>query len=166
LARIFLLTRKGPSMSATPFRRPAARAWLIVGLAFAASSAFAGDKPATPDGAGKLQALFDAFLPAVPAGAPVTVKPDGRHYLVSADLGALNGLLKAVGAAASYDPATLVYKLFEQDDGMWRLVQDSLPKIVSRVGDATSALEIDNYRQTLVIDPTLAWWVSGSANAD
>jgi hypothetical protein len=166
LARAFTLTQKGPSMSATPFRRAAARAWLIAGAALAASSAVAGDKPATPDGAGKLQALFDAFLPAAPAGAPVTVKPDGRHYLVSADLGAVNGLLKAVGAAVSYDPATLVYKLFEQEDGMWRLVQDSLPKIVSRVGDATSALEIDNYRQTLLIDPALAWWVGGSASAD
>ena len=155
-------------MSANSFRRPAAGAWMIVGAMLAASSTLAGDKPATPDGAGKLQALFDAFLPLAPAGAPdfVTVKPSGRDYLVSADLGALNSLLKAVGTAVSYDPATLVYKLFEQDDGMWRLVQDSLPKIVSRAGDTTSAIEIENYRQTLVIDPALAWWVSGSASAD
>ena len=117
-------------MSASFFRRPAARAWLVVGAALAACPALASDKPATQAGAEKLQALFDRFLPAKPAGSPafVTVKSGGEDYVVSADLGALNGLLAAVGATASYEPATLVYKLFEQDDGMWRLVQDSIPK--------------------------------------
>ncbi|HKN29416.1 MAG TPA: hypothetical protein VJY34_16640 [Roseiarcus sp.] len=155
-------------MSASFFRRPAARAFLIIGATIAACPALAGDKPATQDGAKKLQALFDHFLPATPAGGPafVTVKSGGEDYLVSADLGALNVLLKAVGAAASYEPATLLYKLFEQDDGMWRLVQDSIPKIISHAGQTTSAIEIDNYKQTLVVDPALAWWVGGSASAD
>ena len=67
----------------------------------------------------------------------------------------------------AYDPATLVYKLFEQDDGKWRVVQDSLPKIVSHTRRrTTSAIEIDNYKQTVVVDPALAWWLSGSASAD
>ena len=66
----------------------------------------------------------------------------------------------------AYDPATLVYKLFEQDDGKWRVVQDSLPKIVSHAAEGTSAIEIENYKQTVVVDPALAWWVSGSASAD
>ncbi len=155
-------------MSATSLRRPTARAWFIIAATLAASPALAGDRPATPDGAGKLQALFDTFLPTMPAGAPafVTVKPGGQNYIVSADLGALNGLLKAIGAAVSYDPATLVYKLYEQDDGLWRLVQDSLPKIVSHSGETTSAIAIENYKQTLLVDPALAWWVSGSASAD
>jgi hypothetical protein len=155
-------------MSANIFRRPAACAWLIVGSTLAACPALAGDKPATQDGAAKLQALFDRFLPSTPAGGPafIKVKPGGQDYLVSADLGALNGLLKAVGAAASYEPATLVYKLIEQDDGLWRVVQDSVPKIISHAGEATSAIEVENYKQTVVIDPALAWWVSGSASAD
>ena len=155
-------------MSASFFRRPAARAWLIAGATLAASPALAGDKPATQDGAQKLQALFDRFLPAPAAGDPafITVKPGGQDYLVSADLGALSGVLKAIGAAATYEPATLVYKLFEQDDGLWRLVQDSIPRIISHAGDTTSAIEIDNYKQTLVVDPALAWWVGGSASAN
>ena len=66
----------------------------------------------------------------------------------------------------AYDPVTLVYKLFEQDDGKWRVVQDSMPKIVSHAAEGTSAIEIDNYKQTVVVDPALAWWVSGSASAD
>jgi hypothetical protein len=155
-------------MPANIFRRPAACACLIVGATLAACPALAGDKPATQDGAAKLQALFDRFLPSTPAGGPalIKVKPGGQDYLVSADLGALNGLLKAVGAAASYEPATLVYKLIEQDDGLWRVVQDSMPRIISHTGEATSAIEVENYKQTVVIDPALAWWVSGSASAD
>ncbi len=41
-----------------------------------------------------------------------------------------------------------------------------MPKIVSHAAEGTSAIEIDNYRQTVVVDPALAWWVSGSASAD
>ena len=155
-------------MSATFLRRPDACAWLILGAMLGGSPALAADRPATPDGAQKLQAFFDRFLPPPPAGGSsfVTVKPGGDDYLVSADLGALNGVFKAIGAAVAYDPATLVYKLFEQDDGKWRVVQDSMPKIVSHAAEATSSVEIQNYRQTVVVDPALAWWVSGSASAD
>ena len=155
-------------MSAIPLRRPAVRAWIVIGAALAASSAAAADQPATPKGADQLQALFDRFFPAPPAGGPafVTVKPGGGDYIVSADLGTMNGLLKAVGVGAFYEPATLLYKLFEQDDGNWRLVQDSMPRIVSHAGDATSTIDIQNYRQTVVIDPTLAWWKSGSGSGD
>ena len=42
-------------------------------------------------------------------------------------------------------PRPLVYKLFEQDDGKWRVVQELVPKIVTHAKDVTSALEIDNY---------------------
>jgi hypothetical protein len=155
-------------MPVITLRRPAVRAWLVVGAALAASSAGASDKPATPEGAGKLQALFDRFLPAPAPGGPafVTVKPEGEGYIVSANLDAMNGLLKAVGVRAFYEPATLLYQLFEQDDGKWRLVQDSLPRIVSHAEDATSTIDIQNYKQTVVIDPTLAWWKSGSGSAD
>ena len=155
-------------MNATVHRRRAATAALLAGAAMLAGPALAGDRPATPEGARAVQAFFDRFLPAPPAGAAptVSVKPDGQSYVVSADLAALNGLLKAGGADASYDSATLVVRLFEQDDGDWRIVQDSFPTVASRAQDVTSVVRIDNYRQTLVIDPTLAWWVGGAASAD
>ena len=41
-----------------------------------------------------------------------------------------------------------------------------MPRIVSHAGDATSTIDIQNYKQTVVIDPTLAWWKSGSGSAD
>ena len=99
--------------------------------------ALAGDKPATPEGADALKALIAKYLPAAQAGATplVTVKPDGSHYLVSADLSALNALLAETGI--SYDPAIIVYQAIEQDDGNWRVAMDSLPKIGFHSKDAT-----------------------------
>jgi hypothetical protein len=155
-------------MSATALRRRTARAALLAGAAFLAGPAFAADKPATPEGAQAVQAFFDRFLPAPPAGSPpfITAKPEGDHYFVSADPAAMNGAFKAAGADVSYESATLAYKLFEQDDGRWRIAQDSFPRIVSHAKDATNIVQIDNYRQTIVIDPALAWWVNGAASAD
>ncbi len=155
-------------MSATVLRRRSARAALIASATILASAAFAGDRPATPEGAKSLQAFFDRFLSAPPAGSPplVSVKPDGQNYLVSTDLSAMKGLIKGAGADVSYEMAPLVYKLFEQDDGKWRIVLDSLPRIVTRAKDASSVLDVTNYRQTIVIDPALAWWVGGAASAD
>ena len=46
------------------------------------------------------------------------------------------------------------------------VVQDSLPKIVTHAQDVTNVFTIDNYRQTIVIDPAIAWWTSGAASAD
>ena len=155
-------------MSPFIFRRRAASAALLVGAALLAAPAFAGDKSATPEGAQAVQGFFDRFLPAPPAGSPslVTVKPEGQAYVVSTDLAALNGLFQAAGADATYDPAPFVLRLFEQDDGKWRVVQDSFPRIVSHIKDMTASSEIINYRQTIVIDPAIAWFVSGAATAD
>ena len=102
-------------------------------------SALAGDKPATPEGADALKAFIAKYLPAAQAGATplVTVKPKGSHYLVSADLSALNALLAETGV--SYDPANIVYQAVEQDDGNWRVAMDSLPRIGFHSDDATGA---------------------------
>ncbi len=155
-------------MFAIVLRRGASPAALLVGAALLAAPACAGDRPATAEGAQNLQAFFDRFLPAPPKGAPplVTVKPDGQHYVASADLAALNDLFKAGGANVAYDSATLSLDLFEQDDGKWRVVQDAVPTIVSHANDATGVTKIDNYHQTTVIDPALAWFVSCAASAD
>src|SRR6516162_910309 len=89
---------------------------LSLAAALWALPALAGDKLATPEGAEALKALIAKYLPAAQAGASpvVTVAAEGSHYLISADLGALNALLAETGV--SYDPATIVYNAVEQDD--------------------------------------------------
>ena len=133
--------------------------------ALCAPAALAADKPATPEGAQELSDLFARFLPTA-ATSLVTVNPEGSNYLISFDLSALNSLLQAAGAAVAYDPATLLYRAAEQADGKWRVTMDSLPKIVTRSEAATSTVDIANFNQTLLIDPAIAWFVSGSASAD
>ena len=150
-------------MSATVLRRAACSATFFTALA--ALPAFAADKPATPDGVASLETLFANMLPKPAAGAAplVGVKADGPAYVVSFDFGSLTGMFKSSGADIAYDPVRIVYKLFEQDDGMWRLVMDSLPKFVARSNDMTSTFEFRNFNQTLLVDPAIAWWRSGSA---
>ncbi len=157
-------------MFSTVLRRCAAPAALLAAAVAMSGPALADDRPATPQGAETLQAFFDRFLPA-PAGSPplVSVQPDGQSYRVSTDLSAMSGAMSAfrgAGTNASYDPAPLVYRLFEQTDGKWRVVQDALPKIVTHAKDVTSTLAIDNYHQTMIIDPALAWFTGGEASAD
>ncbi len=140
-----------------------------VSLAAAALWAFpalAGDKTATPEGAEALKALIAKFMPAAQAGASpvVTVTSEGSHYLISADLSALNALLVETGL--SYDPVVIVYKAVEQDDGNWRVAIDSLPRIAFRSKDASGSVELTNFRSAALISPAIAWILSGSANLD
>ncbi len=146
-------------------RRPLAHA-AFAAVALWAFPALAGDKPATPEGAEALKALIAKYLPAAQAGATpfVTVKPDGSHYLVSADLSALNALLAETGV--SYDPAVIAYQAVEQDDGNWRVSMDSLPRIGFHSKDATGAIELTNFRSSALISPAIAWLLSGSASLD
>jgi hypothetical protein len=131
-----------------------------------AAPALAADKPATPEGAEALKALIAKYLPAAQAGATplVTVKPDGSHYLVSADLSALNALLAETGI--SYDPAVIVYQAVEQDDGNWRVAMDSLPRTGFHSKDAAGAIELTGFRSEALISPAIAWLLSGSADME
>jgi hypothetical protein len=146
-------------------RRRLASSSLAVALLWA-FPALAADKPATPEGADALRAFLAKYLPAAQAGATplVTVKPGGAHYLVSADLSALNALLAETGI--SYDPAVIAYQAVEQDDGNWRVAMDSPPKIGFHSKDATGAIELTNFRSSALISPAIAWLLSGSANID
>ncbi|MGB7976202.1 MAG: hypothetical protein WCF81_18075 [Roseiarcus sp.] len=157
-------------MPPTPFRPGRSRCRLAP-LSLAAAllwgfPALAADKPATPEGAEALKALIAKYLPAAQAGATplVTVKPDGSHYLVSADLSALNALLAETGV--TYDPAVITSQAVEQDDGNWRVGMDSLPRIGFHSKDATGAIELTNFRSSALISPAIAWLLSGSANLD
>jgi hypothetical protein len=154
-----------PSIRFRPGRSRLGLAPLSLAVALLwAFPALAGDKPATPEGADALRALIAKYLPAAQAGATplVTVKPDGSHYLVSADLSALNVLLAETGI--SYDPAVITYQAIEQDDGNWRVAMDSFPKIGFHSKDATGAIELTNFRSSALISPAIAWLLSGSAN--
>jgi hypothetical protein len=94
----------------------------------------------------------------------VTVTAEGAHYLVSADLGLLNALLKETGV--TYDPVKIVSTAVEQDDGNWRVAMDSLPRIGFHSDDASGVLELTNFRSTGLINPAIAWLLSGSGSAD
>jgi hypothetical protein len=134
--------------------------------ALSALPALAADKPTTAEGAEQLKAVIAKYLPAAQAGAApfLAVTPEGGDYLISADLSALNGLLKEMDT--SYDPATIAYKAVEQDDGKWRLMTESLPRIVFHGKDTNGSLELSNFRATALIDPTIAWLLSGSGSSD
>ena len=146
---------------------PRGLAHLILAALGAAPAAFAADKPASPEQAKALEAFFSGIVPKPAPGEPpsITVKADGAAYVVSFDLRALNGLFKGAAGKWAYDPALLVYKAFEQDDGKWRVEMASFPKVVARSGEMTSMLEIPNLSQTLLVDPAIAWWIDGSAAA-
>jgi hypothetical protein len=139
---------------------------LSLAAALWALPALAVDKPATPEGAEALKALLAKYLPAAQAGPSpiVTVAVEGSHYLISADLGVLNALIAETGV--SYDPATIVYKAVEQDDGNWRLAMESLPKIAFHSNDASGSVDLTNFRSTALVSPAIAWLLSGSANLD
>ena len=156
-------------MPSTRFRPGRSRRRLAPVLAAAALWAFpalAGDKPATTEGADALKALIAKYLPAAQAGASplVTVTAEGSHYLISADLSALNALLAETGV--SYDPAVIVYKAVEQDDANWRVEMDSLPKIGFHSKGGAGAIELTNFRSSALINPAIAWLLSGAANMD
>lgn len=138
----------------------------LAAAALFAFPALAGDKPATSEGADALKALIARYLPAAQAGASplVAVIPEGSHYRISADLSALNALLADTGA--SYDPAVIVYKAVEQDDGNWRVAMDSLPRIVFHSSGANGSIDLTNFRSTALIGPAIAWLLSGSASLD
>ena len=152
-----------------PCRSRSARRFALASLAAAALCAFpalAADRSATPEGAEALKALIAKYLPAAQAGASplVTVTAEGANYLISVDLSALNALLRETGA--TYDPATIVYKAIEQDDGNWRLAMDSLPRIVFHSKEASGSLELTNFRSTALLSPVIAWLLGGSASMD
>jgi hypothetical protein len=102
-----------------------------------------------------------AFAGAAPLA---TITPEGADYVISFDLGALNALLKETGS--SYDSATVVSKLTEQDDGKWRILTESLPKIVFHGPQVSGSVELTNFRSVGLIDPAIAWLMSGEATID
>jgi len=147
------------------FRLRPSRAWLPLASAMLAGAALAGDKIPTPEGAERLQALLAQLMRSGGGPPPVTVKAVGADYVVTADLGALTSLL-GEDRQSSFEPPALVLRAREQDDGLWRIEENSFPKITTRSEDASARFEVGSYRQTLLIDPNIFWWRSGSASAE
>ena len=155
-----------PPIRFRPGRSRLSLAPLSLIAALCAFPALAADKPATPEGADALKALIAKFFPAAEAGASPLVKvtAEASHYLVSADLAALNALIAETGV--SYDPAVIVAKAVEQDDGNWRVATDSLPRIGFHSPDASGSVELTNFRSSALVSPAIAWLLSGSATMD
>ena len=132
-------------MPASSPRRRIARLAPIAGALLCAWPALAGTGPRPPRARKSCKPLSPNFCRRLAGDAGlINVRPEGADYLVSVDLSAFNSLFKASGANVSYDPAILTYKLTEQDDGKWRLVQGLFPKIVSRANDVVSTVDVTN----------------------
>ncbi len=81
--------------------------------------------------------------------------PESADYLVAVDVGALLAPFKAMGV--SYDSAVMKFKVFEQDDGAWRVEQTDFPALVAHTkqGDRAidSTIALSGFNNVIVIDP-------------
>ena len=147
------------------FRSPPSRAKLALACVLLAGAARAGDKTPTPEGAERLQGLLAQLLGSAGGPPAASVKAVGADYVITADLGALTSLL-GKDRQNSFEPPGLVLRAREQDDGLWRVEQNSFPKITTHSEDALARFEVQSYRQTFLIDPRIFWWRSGHASAE
>jgi hypothetical protein len=156
-----------------PIRRTqiARRAALASCVAFAAlnASAFAKDLPPSPDGAAKLQAFFATYLG---KSAPLTITPADPGFWAAFDLAALTAPMKTAGF--TFDPATVKYRLVEQDDGAWRAEFSDFPTLVAHIHrqdggqtlDGTETIAFAGAKGQALIDPAIGFWRSLSGGAD
>jgi hypothetical protein len=156
-----------------PIRRIhiARRAALASCVAFAAlsASAFAKDLPPSPDSAAKLQAFLATYLG---RSAPTTITPADPGFWVAFDLAALSAPMKTAGFA--FDPATVKYRVVEQDDGAWRAEFSDFPTLVAHLHrqdggqtfDGTETIALAGAKGQALIDPAIGFWRSLSGEAD
>ena len=139
-------------------------------LAFC-TPAFAGDMPANDAGTKTVSDFLAAYIgkAALPS---VKITPEGAAYLVSFDLGAATAALK--GAGVSYDPATMKFRVVQQDNGQWRVELASFPPISAHAdlpakpggGKMDIKVETSNFTQIMTLDPKLNWISSIKGGAD
>jgi len=151
------------------------RAALLGGAALIAltAGAAARDLPATAAGAKTLTDFIATYAGKAAATAPgLVVTPEGTDYAVALDLAALTAPYKDMGF--SYDSGVLNFKVFQQDDGAWRLEQNGFTPLSAHAkqteaqGGGTMDVHMDasGYKNVSVIDPALAWIRSGAGSAD
>jgi hypothetical protein len=140
-----------------------------VTLAALSATAFAADRPPSPDGAAKLQAFFAAYLG---KQAPATVSPADPGFWVAFDLAALTAPLTTAGFV--FDPVTVKYRLIEQDDGAWRAEFSDFPTLFAHIHkqggdqtlDGTETIALTGAKGQALIDPAIGFWRSMSGEAD
>ena len=136
------------------------------------AAAFAADKPATPEGASALGAVFAKYFGKAATSPPnFTVAAASDHYDVAFDYGAaLSALTAMMPSQATYAPAIVKLHLTEQDDGAWRIAMDGVPKMSSHLSNGPvvmdSNFEYVGFSQEMVFDPATASIRSGHAAAD
>jgi hypothetical protein len=132
------------------------------------AGASAKDLPATADGAAKIGAFFQTYAGKA-AGAPpaLVVTPEGSDYAVALDIGVLTSAAKTVGVV--YDPAIVKFKIFEQDDGAWRLEQNEFTPLTghsTRNNKTTDfSLAVGGYKGVFVLDPAISWLRSAEVSS-
>ena len=129
-----------------------------------ASAAWAGDLPATPDGAAKVAAAFKTY-----GGVDADVKADGKAYLVSYAFTAPASLMGSA-QTLKFDPIKVDLKIFAQDDGGWRVEVAGLPPITAKGtidGDPVAeTVTLSGFKKSVVYDPAIFGPRSGGFSAD
>jgi hypothetical protein len=124
------------------------------------AGAAAKDLPATPEGAAKVASFFQTYAGKA-AGAPpaLVVTPEGSDYAVAIDIGLVTSATKTVGVV--YDPAIVKFKIFEQDDGAWRLEQSEFTPLTGhsthKDKTTTFSITVGGYKGVVVLDPAISW---------
>jgi hypothetical protein len=142
--------------------RRALRSAFLASAALCAApfAAFADDRPATPEGAQGLDALFATYL----GSNAATTAPAGDHYDVTIDVAKMMAPLSAFGVSA--EPAQTHFSLTEQGDGAWRVARDGDLAMTFRFGDSHYKAAIDGYKLDGVFDPAIAGFRSLQVGVD
>jgi len=144
--------------------------WLAgVGSLALATAAAARDVPATSDGAATVLATLGAYVgKAISSSSALTVTPEGTDYLVTVDVAALAAGLKSTGL--SYDAAPMTFKLYQQDDGKWRLERHDFSPVKATQTKNGQSFEANvtgaGLNSVSVFDPAIGWISSGDTTVD
>lgn len=116
---------------------------------------------ATPEGAQRLTAVFQAYLGDVPG--VLSVAPAGEAYDVRLDLAPYFAKAPSKDFAASITP--LAMKIAEQGGGKWLVTQDQPFSLVIQVpGAFDMTVKVGSYRSSGVFDEAIAAFASSTSD--
>jgi hypothetical protein len=154
------------------YHRSRLRALWLCGATALGSPAFAGDRPADDAGVRTIADFLGSY--AGKAALPsIKVSQDGSVYHVSFDIGAASAAIKSSGVV--YDSTVLQFKVYQQDDGQWRIESEETPPITAHIlpkpGQANGVelnarIETVNLATVTHIDPKLNWFGAVQGHAD